>query len=135
MKRLILMTTAAAVALWGNAVMAQTPSPAPTANQSKVQKRDRTHVPDSGGAQAQNKEQQNKGSNGQQAAKGKYGPADSSGNKGAPPNDGTGYGAKSGNQSGPADGTGSRQGDWQSGQRGRSGSVGRGRSGGSGGRR
>lgn len=150
MRKLILLTSAVAVAFWGNALMGQTPNPAPAANQAKAQKRDRVHVPDGTGGQAQKKQQQNKkGQQGRQTAKGKqakHGPGDGAGNIGNRPNDGTGYGAKSGKRGGPMDGYGSRQGDWQSGRRGgfgsagapsgaSSGSRGRGRSGGRGGRR
>ena len=144
MRKLILLTSAAAVAFWGNALMGQTPNPAPAPNQTKVQKRDRVHVPDGTVAQAQ-KKLGKKGQNGQKTAKGKQakqGPGDGAGNIGNRPSDGTGYGANSGNRRGPLDGSGSRNGDWQSGRRGGfgsvgapSGSMGRGRSGGRGGRR
>jgi hypothetical protein len=142
MKRLILLTSAAAVAFWGNALMGQTPNPTPAADQTKVQKRDRVHVPDGTGAQAQQKKQSGQAEKGQPAAKGKYGPADGAGNIGNRPQDGTGYGANSGNRGGPMDGTGTRQGDWRSGRQGGfgstgglSGSMGRGGSGGGGRRR
>ena len=48
---------------------------------------------------------------GEKASRGKhFGPGDGSGNSGARPNDGTGYGAQSGRRAGPQDGSGARSG-------------------------
>jgi hypothetical protein len=135
MKKLIVLTSAAVIAFWGQGLMAQAADPAPAANQTQVQKRDRIHTPGTGQQQAANKAQQ-QNQNGQKAAKQKKGkqagPADGTGNQGSRPQDGTGWGAQSGNRTGPTDGTGSRMGGANSSQRG---SMGGGRAGGRGGRR
>jgi hypothetical protein len=139
MRKLILLGFTATVGLWASALWAQAPGNPPTANQTKVQKRDRIHTPGTGQAQAgpqvqqkQQKQQGNKNQTAQKGQKKKAGPADGTGNKGAGPKDGTGYGAKSGNRSGPMDGSGTRWGGRQTNQQGQFGSRGGARSGGRG---
>ncbi len=125
MKRMILMTTAAALALWGNALLAQNDNPAPAENPTKVQKRDRIHVTDGTGPyhdqnQAQKGNPSRKGNNGKQV-KAKQGPGDGTGNLGERPQDGAGYGAQSGRRSGPMDGS---KAGWENKPSGRRGSLG-----------
>ena len=68
---------------------------------------------------------------GQQAKKGKHwGPGDGAGNQGTRPQDGTGYGAQSGNHSGLQDGSGARKGQPGGQGRGTSQGQGQGRRGG-----
>ena len=129
MKKVILFTTAVSVLFWANALDAQATNTNQSTNQVKMQKRDGTGPNhDWNAAAGQGSQQGKRKGNSQKAAKGKQaknGPGNGSGNMGNRPQDGTGHGAKSGNRTGPMDGTGQRQGGWNIGsQRGSSGGMG-----------
>lgn len=145
MKNTLLLSSAFTIMFWGTGLMAQGPAQPPSGDQPTVQQRDR--IKDGTGAYHDSVEKGKKTQQGQmngkgpqgQSDKGKYGPADGSGNKDNKPHDGTGWGANSGQQNGPMDGTGSRRGGVDTNNRGQSGSQGgwdtmqRGRSGSTGG--
>ncbi len=80
MRRIILITTAATLALWGNALLAQNGNPAPADNPAKVQKRDRVHVADGTGPY-HDQNQAQKGNQKQNGKKGKQSKANGSGGR------------------------------------------------------